>query len=82
MPIGSGKELEIRAPIIQTKCSNIWSSITTWFTDRNPELRNPKILLEGEKTKGLFVESYGEVVLALQSITRGGSNLSLDWGQR
>lgn len=73
---------EIRAPIFQMKCSNIWSSITTWFTDRNPELRNPKILLEGEKTKGLYVESYGEVVIDLQSITRGGGHLSLDWGQR
>lgn len=56
--------------------------MTTWFTDRNPELRNPKMLLEGEKTKGLYVESYGEVVIALQSISRGGGQLSLDWGQR
>lgn len=80
--MGGGSDVEIRAPIIQTKCSNIWSSMTTWFLDRNPELRNPKVLLEGEKTKGLFIESYGEVVVSLQSISRGGGQLSLDWGQR
>ncbi|KAJ6638000.1 B9 domain-containing protein 1, partial [Pseudolycoriella hygida] len=79
LPVTSG---EIRAPIFQIRCSNIWSSITSWFSDRRPELRNPKILVEGEKTKGLSVESYGEVVIFLQTVTRGAGHLSLDWGQR
>lgn len=108
VPLG-GKRTTIRAPILIAKCSNIWSAISSWFTDRNPELRDPKILLEGTKTKGfvclisnllnhyqlhfclfyfffffiiaegLYMESYGELVVTLQTITKGGETLCLDW---
>lgn len=30
---------------------------------------------------GLFMESYGEVVVSLQSISRGVEKMCLDWGQ-
>lgn len=78
VPLG-GKRTTIRAPILTAQCSNLWSSLSSWFTDRNPELRDPKILLEGTKNKGLNMESYGELHVTLQAITRGGDALCLDW---
>lgn len=78
VPLG-GKRTMVRAPILTAKCSNLWSALSSWFTDRNPELRDPKILLEGTKSKGLNMESYGELCVTLQSITRGGETLGLDW---
>ncbi|XP_055323382.1 B9 domain-containing protein 1 [Sitodiplosis mosellana] len=78
VPLG-GKRTTTRAPILTAQCSNLWSSLSSWFTDRRPELRDPKILLEGTKNKGLTMESYGELVVTLQSITRGGDALCLEW---
>lgn len=78
VPLG-GKPTTLRAPILTAQCSNLWSSLSSWFTDRNPELRDPKILLEGTKNKGLNMESYGELVITLQSISRGGEALCLEW---
>lgn len=75
----SGKCTTIRAPILTAKCSNLWSTLSSWFTDRNPELRDPKILVQGIKSKGLNMESYGEIVVTLQAITRGGDALCLEW---
>lgn len=49
-----GDRKTIRAPILVAKCSNVWSAISSWFTDRNPELRDPKILLDGNKSKGII----------------------------
>lgn len=49
-----GQQKTIRAPILVAKCSNVWSAISSWFTDRNPELRDPKILLDGNKSKGNY----------------------------
>lgn len=75
----AGKRTTIKAPILTAQCTNLWSSLSSWFTDRNPELRDPKILLEGTKNKGLNMESYGELHVTLQAITRGGDALSLEW---
>lgn len=54
VPLGGTKRI-IRAPILTAKCSNLWSAISSWFTDRNPELRDPKILLDGNKSKGIYI---------------------------
>lgn len=78
IPLG-GTRKTFHAPIITAQCTNIWSSISSWFTDRNPELRDPKILLEGTKCKGLNMESYGQLVVTLQSITRGSDAMNLEW---
>lgn len=75
----SGKPTTLHAPILTAQCSNLWSSLSSWFTDRNPELRDPKILLEGTKNKGLNMESYGELVVTLQATTRGIEALSLEF---
>lgn len=75
----SGKRTTVRAPILTAKCSNLWSTLSSWFTDRNPELRDPKVLVEGTKSKGLNMESYGELVVTLQAITKGGDALCLEW---
>lgn len=97
----SGSSMEIRAPILIPKCTNIWSALLNWFQNKNPELRDPRLLVNGTKNNGKFnyfseifkffenllsiqglsTESYGELLITLQSISRGAKNLSLDWGQ-
>lgn len=42
------------APILIPKSTNIWASVVNWITDRNPELRDPKILASGTKNKSEF----------------------------
>lgn len=78
VPLG-GCRTTIRAPILVAQCTNIWSSFSSWFTDRNPELRDPKTLLDGTKVKGLNMQTYGELVVTLQSITKGSDTLCLEW---
>lgn len=78
VPLG-GSRTTIRAPILIAQCTNIWSSLSSWFTDRNPELRDPKTLLDGTKVKGLNMQTYGELVVTLQSITKGSDTLCLEW---
>lgn len=51
LPIGG--ERIIRAPIVNAKCSNIWAALQSWLVDRSPELKDPQILSEGHRTKGL-----------------------------
>jgi B9 domain-containing protein 1 len=68
----------IRTPIITPKSTNIWSSLINLIINRNPELRDPKILADGSKTKNLFTSSYGEVVVSLQCITKGTDKLNFD----
>lgn len=79
VPLG-GNRITMRAPILTAQCSNIWSSLSSWFTDRNPELRDPKALLDGTKAKGLNMQTYGELIVTLQSITKGSDTLCLEWG--
>lgn len=54
VPLG-GSRKTMRAPILTAKCSNVWSAVSSWFTDRSPELRDPKILLDGNKSKGMIL---------------------------
>ena len=72
-------ELQIlRAPIVTPKATNIWASMINLITDRSPELRDPKILANGTKTKNLFTSSYGEILLSLESIMKGAEKLAFD----
>jgi B9 domain-containing protein 1 len=68
----------IRAPIITPKATNIWSSVINLITNRNPELRDPKILADGTKTKNLYTSSYGEVIVSLECVTKGTDKLNFD----
>lgn len=77
----SGMKRTVRAPLFVPKFSNIWSAAMSWLTGVNPEMRDPKILADGSKHKGLACESYGELVVSLQAISRGCSRMGLDWGQ-
>lgn len=77
----SGTKRTIRLPLFVPKFSNVWSAAMSWITGVNPEMRDPKILADGSKHKGLAVESYGELVVYLQTISRGWSTTGLDWGQ-
>lgn len=56
VPLG-GKKVTIHAPILLTKCTNIWSSAVSWLTSRNPELKDPKTLLDGSKIKGIQISN-------------------------
>lgn len=68
----------IEAPIITPKSTNIWSSLINFITNRNPELRDPKILVDGTKTKNLFTSSYGHICISLECITKGTDKLNFD----
>lgn len=68
----------IQAPILTPKSTNIWSSLINFITNRNPELRDPKILADGTKTKNLFTSSYGSVFVSLECITKGTDKLNFD----
>lgn len=78
IPLG-GKRTTIEAPILTAQCTNLWSSLSSWFTDRNPELRDPKVMSEGTKSRGLNMQSYGSLFITLQTISRGGNSLCLEW---
>lgn len=68
----------IHAPIFAPKSTNFWSSLINLIANRSPELRDPKILAEGTKTKNLFTSSYGELIVSLESITKGTEKLSFE----
>lgn len=68
----------IRAPIIIPKATNFWSSMVNLITNRNPELKDPKILAEGTKAKHLFTSSYGDLFVSLECITKGTEKLHFD----
>ncbi|CRL07204.1 CLUMA_CG020187, isoform A [Clunio marinus] len=67
----------IHAPIIQTISTNIWSAIANFLLNRNPELREPNILLNGMKSKNLFTSSYGDIFVLLETITKGTEKLDI-----
>lgn len=71
----------LRAPLFIPKYSNMCSAAMSWISGVNPELRDPKILTDGSKHKGLACETYGELVVRLQTISRGTGQMALDWGQ-
>lgn len=78
LPIGIGN-CKLRAPILILKYTNFWSALSSWITDRNPELKDPRILMDGTKSKSLSINTYGELIVSLQSITRDEEKLSLVW---
>lgn len=41
-----------QAPILRPKCPNMLGDITSWLLRRQPELKNPKILLDSAQSKG------------------------------
>lgn len=81
VPMGGQRSRQLRAPIIIARNTNVWSAMVSSLTARNPELRNPKMLAtDSRKAIRIPTESYGEVVLSLQSITRGVEKMGLDVG--
>ncbi|XP_061395887.1 B9 domain-containing protein 1 [Musca vetustissima] len=76
---GSECNQRIKSPILRPLCSNTLADITSWITGRNPELKDPKILLDNTKNKGLSMESYGEIEFVLSVITRGSARLGLEY---
>ncbi|XP_037939747.1 B9 domain-containing protein 1-like [Teleopsis dalmanni] len=76
---GSNSARRITAPILIPKCTNLVSQMTSWITGKNPELKNPRILLDAN-INGLAVESYGEIILMFNVISRGANQLGYDWG--
>lgn len=68
----------IRAPIFTPKATNVCSSLINFIANRNPELRDPKILADGTKTKNLFTSSYGDLLVSLEAITKGTEKLNID----
>ncbi|KAI9589946.1 hypothetical protein GQX74_008114 [Glossina fuscipes] len=69
----------LKAPILRPRCTNMMSDFIRWLTGRNPELKDPKILLDNMKTRGLSTESYGEVQLQLNVMSRGIARLGLEF---
>lgn len=62
MPIfGGHQQLEEQisslnqAPILRPKCPNMLGDITSWLLRRQPELKNPKILLDSAQSKGKHI---------------------------
>ncbi|XP_005191570.1 B9 domain-containing protein 1 [Musca domestica] len=76
---GSESNQRIKAPILKPLCSNTLAELTSWVTGRNPELKDPKILLDNTKSKGLLMESYGEIEFVLSVVTRGSARLGLEY---
>lgn len=72
---------EITAPLCVARCSNFWAAVVSWISGRNPELRDPKVLAATGKSTGLATQSYGDLIVQLQSVCRGGAKLGLNWGQ-
>lgn len=68
----------IRAPFSTPKATNVWSSLINLIANRSPELRDPKILADGTKTKNLFTSSYGDLLVSLEAITKGTEKLHFD----
>jgi B9 domain-containing protein 1 len=80
IPLSGGVQTYV-APIILPKSVYIWAAMIDWILDRSPELRDPKVLADGTKFKGLKTESYGELKVRLQTVSRGCRDLGMDWGK-
>ncbi|XP_017869784.1 PREDICTED: B9 domain-containing protein 1 [Drosophila arizonae] len=68
-----------QAPILRPKCPNMLGDITSWLLRRQPELKNPKILLDSAQSKGLSMESYGTLEFQLHAVMRGARKLGYNW---
>ncbi|XP_017118822.1 B9 domain-containing protein 1 isoform X2 [Drosophila elegans] len=69
----------LQAPILMPKCPNMMADITSWLLRREPELKDPKVLLDSQKCKGLSMESYGSLQFQLASVMRGARKLGYQW---
>ncbi|XP_017053477.1 B9 domain-containing protein 1 [Drosophila ficusphila] len=70
---------QLQAPILMPKCPNMMADITSWLLRREPELKDPKVLLDNLKCKGLSMESYGSLQFQLGSVMRGARKLGYHW---
>lgn len=68
----SGSSMEIKAPILIPKCTNIWSALLNWFQNKNPELRDPRLLVNGTKNNGKLI-----ILLRFLKILKNSSNLRI-----
>lgn len=80
VPLGAAPTT-LHAPILNARCTNVWAGLLGWAADRRPELKDPCVLADGTRMRGLSVESYGEMTVQLQTMQRGTERLALDWGQ-
>ncbi|KAH8382870.1 hypothetical protein KR009_005658, partial [Drosophila setifemur] len=70
---------QLQAPILMPKCPNMLADITSWLLRRKPELKDPKVLLDSHKCKGLSMESYGTLEFQLSTMVRGAKKLGYQW---
>ncbi|KAH8409857.1 hypothetical protein KR222_010562 [Zaprionus bogoriensis] len=66
-------------PILMPKCQSMLADVTSWLLRRQPELKDPKVLLDNLKCKGLSMESYGTLQFQLHTIMRGARKLGYHW---
>lgn len=80
IPLAGGDQNQrIHCPLLIPKPLDFCSKVAAWFSDWNPEFRDVTVLSQGNKTKGISTESYGHLVLALSTISRGQKALGLQW---
>ncbi|KAH8316002.1 hypothetical protein KR074_004992 [Drosophila pseudoananassae] len=70
---------QLQTPILMPKCPSMLADITSWLLRREPELKDPKVLLDNLKCKGLSMESYGSLEFQLSTVMRGARKLGYHW---
>ncbi|XP_043655624.1 B9 domain-containing protein 1 [Drosophila teissieri] len=70
---------QLQAPILMPRCPSMMADITSWLLRREPELKDPKVLLDNLKCKGLSMESYGSLQFQLSTVMRGARKLGYHW---
>ncbi|EDV93016.1 B9 domain-containing protein 1 [Drosophila grimshawi] len=66
-------------PILMPKSPGMLADVTSWLLRRQPELKDPKVLLDNLQCKGLSMESYGTLEFQLHTIMRGARKLGYNW---
>ncbi|XP_055705698.1 B9 domain-containing protein 1 [Phlebotomus papatasi] len=82
VPLSRKHSYRIKAPILTPKPMDLWSKVVGWITDWVPELRDPSVLIHGNRTKGIHTESYGYLQASFDILTRGSEALHLEWNSR
>ncbi|XP_002069645.3 B9 domain-containing protein 1 [Drosophila willistoni] len=67
------------APILMPKLPSMLADLTSWILRREPELKDPKVLLDNLKCKGLSMESYGSLEFQMHTVMRGARKLGYHW---
>ncbi|KAL7728235.1 hypothetical protein ACLKA6_005648 [Drosophila palustris] len=78
-PHGEQSSSLSEVPILTPRCQNMLGDVTSWLLRRQPELKDPKVLLDNLQSKGLSMESYGTLELQLHTIMRGARKLGYNW---